>query len=186
MKTAFLAAGALLVLAAPAAAQVSPSIPPAAPSGPTAPTAGPDSTDAPTAVAALPEDLRINQLIIYGDETCPASTDEQINVCAKLPESDRYRIPENLRTSQDPESNSWYNRAIELSYVGRSGIGSCSTTGPGGMIGCFNQLVSQATAERAGRDEVSWNRLIEEARQERLSRIDAEAEAVEAEANQPR
>lgn len=186
MKTAFLAAGALLALAPPAAAQVSPSVPPGAPSGPTAPTVAPSPGGAPTAVAALPEDVRINQLIIYGDETCPPSTDEQINVCARLPESDRYRIPENLRTREDPESNSWYNRAIELSYVGRTGIGSCSTTGPGGMIGCFNQLVSQARAERANSDEVNWNRLIEDARQERLSRIDAEAEAAEAEANQPR
>ena len=156
MKTLF-GAAALLAVAAPAFAQ--------------------------PAAAPLPEDVKINQVILYGDEACPPSTEEQINVCAKLPESDRYRIPENLRTSNDPQSNSWYNRAIELSYVGRSGIGSCSTTGPGGMIGCFNQLVSQATAERAGRDELNWNRLIEEARQERLSRIDAEAEAIEAEAN---
>ena len=158
MKTALLAAGLVLAAAAPATAQE----------------------------ASGPQDLKVNQLIIYGDETCPPSTDDQINVCAKLPESDRYRIPENLRTRNDPESNSWYNRAIELSYVGRSGIGSCSTTGPGGMIGCFNQLVAQATAERANSDQVNWNRLIEDARQERLGRIDAEAEAIEAEANPPR
>ena len=183
MKTALLAAGAQLAVAAPAAAQVNPSVPPGAPTGPTAPTAVPSPDAAPTAVAALPEDVRVNQLIIYGDDSCPASTDDQINVCAKLPESDRYRIPENLRTRDDPQSNSWYNQAIELSYVGRSGIGSCSTTGPGGMIGCFNQLVAQARAERAGSDTVNWNRLIEEARQERLSRIDAEAEAIEAEAD---
>jgi len=156
MKTALFAAGALLAFAAPAAAQ------PAS------------------------QDVKVNQVILYGDEECPASTDEQINVCAKLPESDRYRIPENLRTRDDPQSNSWYNRAIELSYVGRSGIGSCSTTGPGGMIGCFNQLVSQARAERADRDVLDWNRLIEEARQERLSKIDEQAAAAEAEANAPR
>ena len=115
MKTALLAAGALLAFAAPAAAQVNPSVPPGAPTGPTAPTAVPSPDAAPTAVAALPEDVRVNQLIIYGDDSCPASTDDQINVCAKLPESDRYRIPENLRTRDDPQSNSWYNQAIELS-----------------------------------------------------------------------
>ncbi len=183
MKTALLAAGVLIAVAAPAAAQVNPSVPPGAPSGPTAPTAVPSPADTEARIATGPEDVRVNQLIIYGDDSCPASTDEQINVCAKLPESDRYRIPENLRTRNDPQSNSWYNQAIELSYVGRSGIGSCSTTGPGGMIGCFNQLVAQARAERAGSDAVNWNRLIEEARQERLSRIDAEAEAIEAETN---
>ena len=74
MKTALLAAGALLAFAAPAAAQVNPSVPPGAPTGPTAPTAVPSPDAAPTAVAALPEDVRVNQLIIYGDESCPAST----------------------------------------------------------------------------------------------------------------
>lgn len=179
-----IAAGALLAFASATAAQL-PTVPPGAPSGPTAPTATPNPDDARAEAIAATADTRINQLIVYGDDSCPPSTDEQINVCAKLPESDRYRIPSNLRTTEGPASESWYNRAIELSYVGRGGIGSCSTTGPGGMIGCFNQLVSQARAERANRDEVNWNALIEEARQERLSKIDEQAEAEEA-ASAPR
>jgi hypothetical protein len=138
------------------------------------------------AAASGPEDVRVNQLIIYGDETCPPSTDEEIVVCARKPESERFRIPENLRDNpNDPRSNSWSNKAIELSYVGRTGIGSCTPTGPGGSIGCFNQLIDQARAERAGRDEVNWDRLIDEARQERLGRIDAEAEAVERDLARP-
>ncbi len=185
MKALLLAAGALLAFAAPAAAQVSPTIPPGAPSGATASNA-PAAGDAGVALTSGPDDVRVNQLIIYGDDACPPSTDDQINVCAKLPESDRYRIPENLRTRDDPQSNSWYNRAIELSYVGRTGTDSCSPVGPGGQTGCFNQLVAQARAERAGSETVNWNALIEQARQERLGRIDAEAAAVEAESNQPR
>lgn len=144
------------------------------------------TTPAAAQQAPASQDVKVNQLFIYGDEACPPSTDEQINVCAKLPEDDRYRIPENLRTREDPQSNSWYNRAIELSYVGRTGIGSCTPVGPGGASGCFNQLVSQARAERANSDTVGWNQLIEQARQERLSRIDQEAEVIEREANQPR
>jgi hypothetical protein len=133
-----------------------------------------------------PGEERINQLIVYGTDPCPPGSDAEIIVCARKPESDRYRIPENLRDDPNaPANQSWANRAIELSYVGRSGIGSCSTAGPGGMTGCFNQLVNQARAERAQRDEVNWNRLIEEARQERLSRIDAQAEEDEREANAP-
>lgn len=185
MKAPLLAAAALLALAAPAAAQVSPTIPPSAPAGATASNA-PPAGDTDAGLVAGPDDARVNQLIIYGDDSCPPSTNEQINVCAKLPEGDRYRIPENLRTSDDPQSNSWYNRAIELSYVGRTGTDSCSPVGPGGQTGCFNQLVAQARAERRGADAVNWNALIEQARQERLGRIDAEAEAVEAEANEPR
>lgn len=180
MKHLLLAAGALLAFAAaPATAQVSPSVPPGAPAGPTATTAPPAPASPDTAVAAGPDDLRVNQLIVYGDDPCPQSTEAEITVCARRPESDRYRIPENLRTADDPESNSWTNRAIELSYVGRTGTESCSPVGAGGFTGCFNQIVAAARAERANRDEVNWNRLIEQARQERLGRIDEQAEEEE-------
>lgn len=163
MKLSLLVAGAALAaIAAPASAQdVAPSRPGSEP--------------------------RINQLIVYGDDPCPTSTEEDIVVCARKPEADRYRIPENLRGDpNDPKNESWVNRATELQYVGRTGIGSCSTVGPGGSIGCFEQLVRQARAERESRDSVNWNRLIEEARQERLSRIDAESEAIEREQSEPR
>jgi hypothetical protein len=133
------------------------------------------------AAAAGPDDVRVNQLVVYGDDPCPESTNEEITVCARKPDAERFRIPEVLRSDpNDPVNQSWANRATEMQYVGRSGIGSCSTTGPGGMTGCYNDLVRQARGERAGRDSVNWNRLIEEARQERLSRIDSEADAEEA------
>lgn len=136
---------------------------------------------APTAADVA--NIRVNQLVIFDDEQCPPSTDDIINVCAQLPSSERYRIPENLRHNPNaPENQSWTNKALELSYVGRTGIGSCSTVGPGGFTGCAQQLINQAVAERRGGPEVNWARLIEEARQERLSGInqasaDAELEA---------
>ncbi len=163
MKLAFAAAGALLALSAPALAQET------------------------AAAPAAEGNERVNQLIVYGDDPCPQSTNDQINVCARKPEGERYRIPEALRGNpNDPANQAWATKATELQYVGRSGIGSCSPVGAGGMIGCYNDLVRQARAERAGRDEVNWNRLIEEARQERLGRIDAEAAAVEADQAPPR
>jgi hypothetical protein len=126
------------------------------------------------------EDVKINQLIVYGEDPCPASTNDEITVCARRPESDRYRIPEPLRDNpNDPANQSWTARAEALEYVGRTGIGSCTPVGPGGVIGCFQQLVRQARAEREASDDVNWNRLVEDARQERLSRIDAAAEADE-------
>lgn len=146
----------LLLIAAAFAVQAGPAAPSAAPAG---------------------DDVRINQLVIYEGDKCPPSTDDEIVIC--VVQGSRYRIPENLRDSDNPASNSWANRANELSYVGRSGIGSCSTTGPGGQIGCFDQLINQAVAERSGRDDVNWARLIEVARQERLGRIDAESEEIE-------
>ena len=136
--------------------------------------------------APAPGGERISQLIVFGDDPCPQSTGDEIVVCARKPESDRYRIPENLRNETgDKEIETWTERATELQYVGRAGIGSCSPVGPGGMTGCYEELVRKARAERQGRDSVNWNRLIEEARRERLSRIDAEAEAVEQQLNPP-
>lgn len=125
---------------------------------------------------------KISQLIVYGEDACPQSSDDEIIVCARKPERERYRIPENLRSDpNDPKNQSWANKATELQYVGRSGIGSCSTSGPGGMTGCLEQMIRQAYQERGNRDSVNWNRLINEARQQRLEKIDEEAAAVEAE-----
>ena len=135
--------------------------------------------------AAGPADVRVNQLIIYGDDPCPESTDpNEITVCARLPDSDRFRIPPNLRDNpNDPASNSWANRATELSYVGRTGTDSCSTVGGGGFTGCFNQLVSQARAERrAAGTDINWTRMVEEARARRNQRIEEEAQQAEEDA----
>ena len=127
------------------------------------------------------QDIQVNQVYIFGDDPCPPSADpDTINVCARLPASDRYRIPENLRNNPGaPENQAWTNRAIELSYVGRTGVGSCSTVGPGGFTGCNQQLINQAVAERRGRPEVNWARLIEEARQERLAGINRQSSEAE-------
>lgn len=136
---------------------------------------------APEAAAAAPTtaEPRVNQLIVYGDDPCPQGSDDEIIVCARLPEDDRFRIPPNLRENpNDPAGQSWANRAIELSYAGRTGTESCSTVGGGGFTGCFNQIVQQARAER--RTGVDWSRMIQEAREDRQRRIN-EAEAEEAE-----
>jgi hypothetical protein len=138
---------------------------------------------APAAAQITPaEEVKVNQLIVYGDDPCPVSSDEEITICARRPEGERFRIPEPLRDNpNDPANDSWVNRAEALEYHGRTGIGSCTPVGPGGGIGCFQQLVRQARAERAASDEVNWTRLVEEARRERLNRIDAESERIEQE-----
>jgi len=127
-------------------------------------------------------DVRINQVIVYGEQACPKSTDEEIVVCYKAPDSP-YRIPVPLREREGPASQSWSNRALELQYVGRTGTQSCSAVGPGGFTGCLQQFINQARAERTGGPAVNWNALIEQARQERLGRIDADSEAIEREQN---
>jgi hypothetical protein len=154
---------------------------PGVPNPEAARTQGQTGATAPTAADVA--DIQVSQIYVYGDDPCPASTNPSvINVCARLPSGDRFRIPQNLRSDpNDPENQAWTNRAIELSYVGASGIGSCSPTGPGGFIGCQQQLINQAVAERRGRPEVNWARLIEEARQERLAGINRAAAEAEAE-----
>jgi hypothetical protein len=126
---------------------------------------------------------KISAMIVYGEDPCPPSTDDTIVVCARKPEGERYRIPEVLRGDpNDPKNQAWASRATALEFAGRSGIGSCSPVGPGGATGCFNQIVREARAERAGADEVNWNALVEQARRERLDRIEGQAEADEANA----
>ena len=167
MKSVFLAAALAALSSAPAFAQEA--APPAEQAAP-----------------VPPGGERISQLIVFGDDPCPESSGDEIVVCARKPESDRFRIPENLRNETgDKAIETRTERATELQYVGRSGIGSCSPVGPGGFTGCYEELVRKARADREGRDSVNWNRLIEQARQERLSRIDAEAEAVEQQINSP-
>ena len=166
-----------LLLAAPATAQQP---------GVAAPEAAAVAPQQPAAAAGVPRaDPRINQLIVYGDDPCPQSTNDEIIVCARLPDSERYRVPEVVRDNPNaPENRSWANRALELSYVGRTGTDSCSTSGPGGFTGCFNQMVNQARAERADRGDINWTRLIEQAREERMRQI-GEAQEEEDQANMP-
>jgi len=94
---------------------------------------------------AAAQDEKVRRLVVYGKDPCPrAQSGDEIVVCARRPETERYRIPKELRdsaTEDDPESASWAARAEALEYVGRTGIQSCSTVGPGGVSGCWNEMV---------------------------------------------
>lgn len=134
----------------------------------------------PVAAQDQPGD-KVNQLIIYGDDVCPESTEGEIVVCARKDEGERYRIPENLRAGGlgQAKNEAWSQRVKSYEYVGATGTNSCSPSAAGGFTGCTQELLRQAYAERGIDDTVNWGKLIEEERQKRLSRIDEEAEAVE-------
>jgi len=51
-----------------------------------------------SAPAAAQDADRISEIIVYGNDPCPRSTDDEVVVCARKPESERYRIPERFRT----------------------------------------------------------------------------------------
>jgi hypothetical protein len=99
-----------------------------------------------------------HRIVVYGKEPCPrAQKDDEIVVCARRPETERYRIPKELRDSageDDPDGTSWAARAEPLEYVGRSGLESCSTAGSGGASGCWNESVRGWRRDRGRSDGV--------------------------------
>lgn len=97
----------------------------------------------------LAQSSKISEIIVYGTDPCPRSTDDEVVVCARKPEAERYRIPERYRQGGSRQSReSWANRAIAFETYGRTGINSCSPVGPGGFTGCTQQLINQAFRER--------------------------------------
>lgn len=100
---------------------------------------------------ATPAAAQANErvLIVYGKDPCPTTkAGEEIVVCARKPEGERYRIPEELRTTNPGPNDRWADRARSLEYVGASGTSSCSSTGAGGWTGCWSKLMNQARDER--------------------------------------
>ena len=92
---------------------------------------------------------RVREIIVYGSDPCPRSTDDSVVVCARRPEADRYRIPERYRSGGSRQSReAWAERAKSLETVGSTGTQSCSPVGPGGHTGCLEQLIRQARRER--------------------------------------
>lgn len=118
---------------------------------------------------------RVNMVIIYGDDACPESTEAEITVCARKAEDERFRIPETLRQSDSGDNVAWAQRVESFETVGASGTLSCSPAGAGGITGCTDQMIKAAYAEKANASSIRFGQLIEEARSERLSSIDAEA-----------
>ena len=122
---------------------------------------------------------RVNMINVYGNDDCPQSDGDTITVCARYPESERYRIPRNLRESSSPQNEAWSQRAQSLETVGKFGPMSCSPAGAGGDLGCTVKMIEAAYREREAGSDVRFSQLINEARQERLSEIDGEAAATQ-------
>ena len=100
--------------------------------------------------AAQDKDYRVNQLIIYGDDECPESTGDEIIVCARKAEGERYRIPEDLRSSDSPDNTAWTERVLAYETVGVNGTNACSPVGAGGELGCTQKLLAAARGEPSG------------------------------------
>ncbi len=93
-------------------------------------------------------------LVIYGSDKCPTNDNgDEIVVCHRLDEAERFRIPQTLREQPGrPQANqSWAVRSQDALEAGRTGTGSCSTVGPGGQTGCFVRQATRARAESSAR-----------------------------------
>ena len=106
-------------------------------------------------LAALPsagqaQSNKVSEIIVFGNDPCPRSTDDEVVVCARKPETERYRIPEQYRSAGPRGSRqAWASKATEIQTVGATGINSCSPVGPAGYTGCLDQVIRRARQEAA-------------------------------------
>jgi hypothetical protein len=95
------------------------------------------------------------RVIVYGDDPCPvASSPDEIVVCGRQAEDERYRIPRALRDRRERRAGgtAWGARAEDLEDAQRdSRPNSCSVVGTGGQTGCAAALVRQWYRDRRGR-----------------------------------
>ena len=95
------------------------------------------------------ERQRYRQVVVYGNDPCPRGSETEIVICARRPETERFRLPPNARTTAPgAESRAWSDRARDLDEAQEAGIGSCTTVGPGGSMGCLQERIDAARAER--------------------------------------
>lgn len=134
--------------------------------------------------AAQGPDEKVNMVIVYGQDECPQPKGDEITVCARKGENERYRIPEALRGSESPQNDAWNNKVLAYEMVGRTGTLSCSPVGQGGFTGCAQQLIDKAYAEKGSDPAIRFSELIAAERARRLSTIDAEATEAQARVEQ--
>jgi hypothetical protein len=102
------------------------------------------------AVAAKPRPSdppeRVSTLVVYGNDPCPQSSADEVVVCARQPENERYRIPKRFRGRDynAARDGSWAGTAKVLEYVSRQGLpDSCSPIGTNGQSGCFRKFLDE-------------------------------------------
>jgi hypothetical protein len=134
---------------------------------------------APAAAQDAPGD-KVNIVDVFGADPCPQSSESEIVVCRRMDEEERYRIPEALRQSDSPRTQSWSNRVKSFEAVGDFGPLSCTPIGLGGELGCTAATIAAAYEERRSGPGTRASEIIAAQRAERLSTIDAEAAATQA------
>jgi len=91
-------------------------------------------------------------LAVFGNDPCPTGVGDEIVVCARLPEAERYRIPKRLRDEKKRArpDQSWVARARDIDTAGAElRPTACSAIGSGGSSGCFQKFMRDARAQKA-------------------------------------
>jgi hypothetical protein len=105
------------------------------------------------AQTAAADESRTISIVVYGNDPCPTGKDNEIIVCAREPEAERYRIPKRFRGKkvESAPANSWANKVRTTEDVSREAAGlpnTCSMVGTGGQTGCFAQFQTQSRLQR--------------------------------------
>lgn len=87
-------------------------------------------------------------LYTYGDDPCPEAVGDEIVVCAQQPESDRYRVPKELRAALKDDAPagemSWAAQVEGYDNIARANRpNSCSPVGSYGFTGCAAMALRQ-------------------------------------------
>jgi hypothetical protein len=99
---------------------------------------------------AMPAHAQERVLLIYGNDKCPANT-----ICVTGKESDRYRIPKDLRgPSAAPEAQSWAARSRTTVNVGSTTPSACQAAS-NTWTGCFAQEMKRAREENKAKKQAS-------------------------------
>ncbi|PKP88213.1 MAG: hypothetical protein CVT78_02790 [Alphaproteobacteria bacterium HGW-Alphaproteobacteria-17] len=99
---------------------------------------------------------RTSVLYTYGDEPCPEPEGNEIVVCAQQPESERYRVPKELREEIKDDTavggGSWASRVEGYDNIARqTRPDSCSPVGSYGYTGCAALALRQWFEARRAR-----------------------------------
>ena len=97
---------------------------------------------------------RTSVLYTFGNDPCPEPQGDEIVVCAQQPESDRYRVPKELREELKEEQDvggggSWASTVEGYDNIARATRpNSCSPVGSYGYTGCASAALRQWFEER--------------------------------------
>ena len=107
---------------------------------------------------ATPASAQSQQLevVVFGDDPCPRASEDEIVVCKRRPEAERYRIPQEYRSTSpdtDPARQSWAARVQYLDSQNATGIPQCTAVGPAATQGCLQKEIDESVARREALEE---------------------------------